>query len=87
MQFAILLHISSVASALAADAPPAELTPRVFVHIRPEARTNPNFVADQSDGVFSVTQSLKAGLAMKHGIFEGVVDFQGTNGWGSEHHR
>ncbi len=83
MHLAALFALAFLTPAAADDDGSAEVTPRVFVHIRPEARVNPNFIANQNDGLYSVTQSLKAGLGIKRGIFEGVVDFQGTNGWGN----
>ena len=74
-------HIATPAAR--AEGIPAEFTPRIFVHLRPEVRTNPSFVAGEDDGLFSVSQGLRAGLSVQKGSFEGVVDFQGTQAWGA----
>jgi len=70
-------------SSASAEGLPADFTPRIFVHLRPEVRTNPGFVAGQNDTILSVSQGLRAGLSVQQGIFEGVVDFQGTQAWGT----
>ena len=65
-----------------AHAEPATVTPRAFVHIRPEVRTNPGFVAGQEDAVVAVLQSARVGVEAEKGPFLAVVDLQGTQAWG-----
>ena len=66
---------------LAADGP--ELTPLLFVHIRPEARTNPGFVAGQDDTRLSVGQTGRVGVEAHKGIFTGRIELLGTQAWGT----
>ena len=73
----LLAHQTALAEGI-----PADFTPRIFIHIRPEIRTNPGFTADANDTLYSVSQGLRAGLQVQQGHFEGVVDFQGTQAWG-----
>ena len=70
-------------TAQAAPEASADITPRVFVHIRPEVRTNPTFQSGLDDTMYSTSQSVRAGLKAKRGVFSAVVDLQGTQSWGA----
>ena len=60
-----------------------DFTPRVFVHIRPEIRTNPTFQSGLDDTAYSTLQSVRAGFHAQRGAFSAVVDLQGTQAWGA----
>lgn len=68
--------------ALAADGP-VEITPHLVVHLRPELRTNPTFVADLDDSVLAVHQGLRAGVGAQAGRVSGRVDLQEYRIWGA----
>jgi len=60
-----------------------ELTPHLFVHLRPEARTNPGFVADQDDTLLSVGQTGRIGVDARQGVLTARMELVGTQSWGS----
>ena len=77
-----LMVLAGFPLAHAAD-PPVEVTPHVVVHLRPELRTNPAFVAGLDDSALAVHQGLRAGVAAKAGKVSGRVDLQEYRIWGA----
>ena len=71
----------SASASQAADDP--ELSPRLFLHIRPEVRTNPSFIADQDDTMMAVQQAARVGLDARRGVVSGRADLLGTQSWGA----
>lgn len=83
---AVLAAVSS--SALAAPAGKAardvEARPELFIHFRPEVRTNPSFAAAaQDDHVLNVQQTLRAGAWIRKGPVGARVSLQDVRAWGT----
>ena len=75
----LVLLVSST-TAMAED---ATVTPHLFVHLRPEARVNPSFVAGQDDAFVAVQQGLRVGVSGASGRLSGRVDVQEVRAWGA----
>ena len=71
-----------LSDATAEEAAPA-VTPHLFVHLRPELRTNPGFQADLDDTVLAVQQAMRVGASGVAGRFSGRVDVQEFRVWGA----
>ncbi len=68
-------------TAHAADGP--TFTPHAALHIRPEVRVNPSFVADQDDTIVSVQESATIGLIAERGPFSATIDMMAYQNWGN----
>ncbi|MEC7948991.1 MAG: alginate export family protein [Myxococcota bacterium] len=69
-----------VTSGSAAAAP--EVEPHLAVHLRPEVRTNPAFVAGQDDTVVAVQQGVRVGVSGSWDSVSARVDVQEVRTWG-----
>lgn len=76
---------SIVFLALASPAQATETTfqPDVFIHLRPEVRVNPRFVANADDTQMAVQQGVRAGLKATRGNLTAHVQLQDVRAWGT----
>lgn len=61
-----------------------KLTPHLSVHLRPEVRANPAFIAEEDDTAFAVQQGIRVGVTGAVDRVSGRVDVQEVRPWGTQ---
>ena len=63
--------------------PEAQVTPHVFLHLRPEARFNPTFDDAVADRSLNVWQTVRGSLNAKRGHLSATLQLQHVGAWGT----